>query len=50
VPRLSTASPTARPLWAILTLTLVTLGVTAPPAQAATTFTEFVKVIGASGS
>ena len=39
MPRLSTTSPTARLLWAILTLTLVTLGVTAPPAQAATTFT-----------
>jgi len=39
VPRLSTASPTARLFWGILTLTLVTLGVTAPPAQAATTFT-----------
>ena len=49
MPRLSTTSPTARLLWAILTLTLVTLGVTAPPAQAATTFTTTGSCVDGGG-
>ena len=48
-PTVSTASPTARLLWAILTLSLVMLGVTAPPAQAATTLTTTGSCVDGGG-
>ena len=48
-PTVSTASPTARLLWAILTLSLVMLGVTAPPAQAASTLTTTGSCVDGGG-